>query len=40
MNNNRKNRTLETMVMHQLAEDRTKKSSKSRQEAKGAGGGG
>ena len=37
MNNNRKNRTLETMVMHQLAEDRAKKSSKSMQSAKDAG---
>lgn len=37
MNNNRKNRTLETMVMHQLAEDRAKKSSKSMPSAKDAG---
>lgn len=37
MNSNRKNRTLETMVMHQLAEDRAKKSSKSMPSAKDAG---
>ena len=37
MKNNRKNRTLETMVMHQLAEDRSKKNSKNRQGAKDAG---
>ena len=37
MSSNRKNSTLETMVMHQLAEDRAKKSSKSMQSAKDAG---
>lgn len=36
MSSNRKNSTLETMVMHQLAEDRAKKSSKNRQSAKDA----